>query len=102
MNNKTKRARFRALAGEENIRTGRQLAEEHAQPCLPLINDIVTNVEKFNAEAVRVKRAAKKIGFTGVILPNGRVGKITGEARAAAFRRIRRALEAPEAPTEGQ
>ena len=92
----TKPARFRALAREENIRTGRQLAEELAQPYLPLINDIVMTeqgLRRFNAEAEETKKAAREIGFTGVILPGGRVGKITRENRAAAFRRIRRALE---------
>jgi hypothetical protein len=36
MNNKEKRARFRQLAQNDRIRTGRQLAEELAQPFLPL------------------------------------------------------------------
>ena len=49
MNNKEKRARFRELAEQERIRSGHQLAEELAQPFLPLINDIVTDVEKCNA-----------------------------------------------------
>jgi hypothetical protein len=42
MNNMTaeqKKRRFRELAQHDRIRTGRQLAEEHEQPFLPLIND---------------------------------------------------------------
>jgi hypothetical protein len=97
-----KRARFRTLAKHQGILTASQLAEEHEQPCLPLINDVVTDVAKFNAQAVRAKRAAKRIGFTGVILPDGRVGKITGQDRAAAFQRMRETLQAPEALPEGQ
>jgi len=58
-------------------------------PCLPLINDIVvTDVEKFNAEAEKMHKEAQEIGFTGII-------KIV--ERAAAFRRIRRALDASDA-----
>ena len=55
-----KKRRFRALTKEENIRTGRQLAEEHEQPYLPLINDIVTDVEKFNAKAEEIHKAAQE------------------------------------------
>ena len=39
MNNKEKRARFRELAKQERIRTATELAEEHAQPYLPLFNE---------------------------------------------------------------
>jgi hypothetical protein len=60
MNNKEKRARFRQLAKQDRIRTGRQLAEEHEQPYLPLINDIVTDVEKFNAKAKEIHKAAQE------------------------------------------
>ena len=49
MNHKQKRTKFRELAQHDRIRTGRQLAEELEQPFLPLINDIVTGVEKYNA-----------------------------------------------------
>jgi hypothetical protein len=52
MNNMTpeqKKRRFRELARHDRIRTGNQLDEELAQPFLPLINDIVTDVEKCNA-----------------------------------------------------
>ena len=52
MNNMTpeqKKRRFRELAKQDRIRPGRQLAEEHEQPYLPLINDIVTDVEKYSA-----------------------------------------------------
>jgi hypothetical protein len=58
MNNMTpeqKKRRFLELAQHDRIRTGRQLAEEHEQPYLPLINDIVTDVEKFNAEAEKAR-----------------------------------------------
>jgi hypothetical protein len=46
-----KKKRFHQLAQHDRIQTGRQLAEEHEQPYLLLINDIVADVEKFNAEA---------------------------------------------------
>jgi hypothetical protein len=39
------------LAQHDRIRTGRQLAEELAQPFLPLINDCLTDVQRFNVEA---------------------------------------------------
>jgi hypothetical protein len=45
-----------------------------------IINDCFPNVEKFNAEAERVKQAAKELGFTDVILPSGRVGKLSEAA----------------------
>jgi hypothetical protein len=49
MSNKEKRARFRELAEQERIRTGHQLADDLAQPFLPLFNDILTDVEKCSA-----------------------------------------------------
>jgi hypothetical protein len=57
-----KKKRFRELAKQDRIRTGRQLAEEHEQPFLPLINDIVTDVEKFDAEAEKAHKAAQENG----------------------------------------
>ena len=59
-------------------------------------------LRRFNAEAEETMKAAREIGFTGVILPGGRVGKLTGEDRSTAFQRIRAALEATEAPSEGR
>ena len=41
--------RFRELAKHDRIRTGRELAEELEQPFLPLINDCLTDVQRFNA-----------------------------------------------------
>jgi hypothetical protein len=55
-----KKRRFRELAQHDRIRTGRQLAEEREQPYLPLINDIVTDVEKFNAKAKEIHKAAQE------------------------------------------
>jgi hypothetical protein len=46
-----------------------------------IINDCFTDVEKFNAEAEGVQRVAKELGFDGVILADGRVGKLPGARR---------------------
>ncbi len=45
-----KKKRFHQLAQHDRIQTGRQLAEEHEQPYLLLINDCLTDVQRFNAE----------------------------------------------------
>ena len=70
MNDKAERARFRALTRHENIMTaaelaaGRKLEFDFAPP---LINDIVVDVQAFNARAARIKRVAKRLGFTGLV-----------------------------------
>jgi hypothetical protein len=44
-----KKRRFRELAKHDRIFTARELLADLEQPFLPLINDIVTGVEKYNA-----------------------------------------------------
>jgi hypothetical protein len=46
MTSERKKRRFRQLAKHDWIRTGRQLAEEHEQPYLPLINDCLADVQR--------------------------------------------------------
>jgi len=48
MNNKEKRARFRAFAQQDHIKTGQQFAEEREQPCFD-----------FEGEPAPARRAAK-------------------------------------------
>jgi hypothetical protein len=50
-----KKRRFRELARHDRIFTARELLADLEQPFLPLINDIVTNVGKFNAEAEKAR-----------------------------------------------
>jgi hypothetical protein len=60
MNNKEeKRAKFREMARHDQIKIASRFAEEYAQPFLPLINDIVPDVEKYRASAEKGRFSRK-------------------------------------------